>query len=149
MKWVYTIVRRWYVVVVAMYSLLLGNPEPIPLSFDSCYVQSSWYKKVLDSCMQAWYAAEALHEHRSHNMSEDERTLYINMLMGRLTFASFCLAQCIKTEQTIMSDELDYLEQVLEQITKQCTTLAAQCAEHKSCAQQLIQIMVQKLRNIE
>jgi hypothetical protein len=98
--------------------------------------------------MQAWHAADMLQQNNSNIISEDEYTIHINVLMGQLAFAAFCLENCIYAGLSIVVDDISYLIQIVDHITKQCTTLIPICSEHVPCAEHTLQTIMQQLHKL-
>ncbi|HRN77946.1 MAG TPA: hypothetical protein PLU71_01795 [Candidatus Dependentiae bacterium] len=138
--------KTWYIVLLTVWSAWL-QADCVPLDLQSP-MRSSWYKKSFDSCMQAWHAASILQQDNSDAVSEDECTIHINVLMGQLVFASFCLDHCIHTRMRVVPDDITYLMQIVNRIRQCCSTLMSTCAEHIGCAQHTLHTMTHQLEQL-
>ncbi len=88
--------------------------KQVPLSFDSLF-PSTWFKKALDSCMQAWDDMQLFQE-RGQHINQDDHQLLLDATVGRLVYAHFCLEHMVKIKHKVIADDIAYLIQVVEHI---------------------------------
>jgi len=106
----------------------------VNLSFDSLFPKT-WYQKGLEASMQVWQSLITVFEHNS-----DGATLSLDLLLGRLAFAQFCINRMHQEGPACIADDCAYFSFVLDKI-KQLVALIVitpQTDDYIACAEGLI-----------
>jgi hypothetical protein len=113
----------------------------VNLSFDSLFPKT-WYQKGLEASMHVWQSLATVFEKNS-----DGAMLSLDMLLGRLAFAQFCINRMHKEGAQCIADDSAYFSVVLNKV-KQLLTLVAitsKTEDFVACAEDMIQQMESKL----
>jgi hypothetical protein len=113
----------------------------VNLSFDSLFPKT-WYQKGLESSMHVWQSLIAVFEKNS-----DGATLSLDLLLGRLAFAQFCINRMHQEGASCIADDGVYFSAVLNKVKQLLTlvTITPKTQDFVLCAEDMIEAMEQKL----
>jgi len=113
----------------------------VNLSFDSLFPKT-WYQKGLEASMHVWQSLVTVFEKNS-----DGATLSLDMLLGRLAFAQFCLNHMHKEGIQCLADDNAYFSVVLYKVKQllALVTLTSKTEDFIACAEDMIEEMESKL----
>jgi hypothetical protein len=113
----------------------------VNLSFDSLFPKT-WYQKGLEASMHVWQSLITVFENKS-----DGATLSLDVLLGRLAFAQFCINRMQQEGEVCIADDRVYFSVVLDKV-KQLLALVvvtSQTDDFIACAEDMIDAMEKKL----
>jgi hypothetical protein len=113
----------------------------INLSFDSLFPKT-WYQKGLEASMHVWQSLITVFENNS-----DGATLSLDLLVGRLAFAQFCINRMHQEGPICIADDRAYFVFVLDKIKQliALVTITSQTDDFIACAEDLIEAMEKNL----
>ena len=113
----------------------------VNLSFDSLFPKT-WYQKGLEASMHVWQSLATVFEKNS-----DGAMLSLDMLLGRLAFAQFCINRMHKEGVHCIADDSAYFSTVLDKVKRLLTlvTVTSKTEDFVSCAEDMIEEMERKL----
>lgn len=113
----------------------------VNLSFDSLFPKT-WYQKGLEASLHVWQSLANVFEKNS-----DGAMLSLDMLLGRLAFAKFCIARMHKEGGRCITDDSVYFATVLDKVKQLLTfvTITSKTEDFIACAEDMIQEMESKL----
>jgi hypothetical protein len=79
----------------------------VVISFDS-YLPKTWYQKGLEASLSVWQMLI--------NGVEKGRELKLDLVMGKLAFAQFCIERMLESGQQCLEEDIVYLRNVVERI---------------------------------
>ena len=111
----------------------------VNLSFDSLFPKT-WYQKGLEASMYVWQSLMNVFEKNS-----DGATLSLDVLLGRLAFAQFCINRM--HQERLLADDSAYFSTVLERVKRllALVTITSKTQDFVLCAEEMIQSMENKL----
>lgn len=112
----------------------------VNLSFDSLFPKT-WYQKGLEASMYVWQSLMNVFEKNS-----DGATLSLDILLGRLAFAQFCINRM--HQEQILADDSVYFSTVLDRVKRllASVTITSKTQDFVLCAEEMIQSMEMKLQ---
>ncbi len=114
----------------------------VNLSFDSLFPKT-WYQKGLESSMHVWQSLATVFEKNS-----DGAMLSLDLLLGRLAFAQFCINRMQKEGVQQLADDSAYFSTVLYKVKRllALVTITAKTQDFVLCAEDMIEEMERKLQ---
>ena len=114
----------------------------VNLSFDSLFPKT-WYQKGLEASMYVWQSLMNVFEKNS-----DGATLSLDILLGRLAFAQFCINRM--HQERLLADDTIYFSTVLDRVKRllAMVTITSKTQDFVLCAEEMIETMEKKL-NLE
>jgi hypothetical protein len=113
----------------------------VNLSFDALFPKT-WYQKGLEASMHVWQSLAAVFEKNS-----DGAMLSLDLLLGRLAFAQFCLNRMQREGVECIADDSAYFSTVLNKVKQLLAfvTITPKTQDFILCAEDLIDEMEKKL----
>jgi hypothetical protein len=113
----------------------------VNLSFDSLFPKT-WYQKGLEASTHVWQSLANVFEKNS-----DGAMLSLDMLLGRLAFAQFCITRMHKEGGHCIADDSAYFSTVLEKVKRllALVTITSKTEDFIACAEDIIKEMESKL----
>ena len=111
----------------------------VNLSFDSLFPKT-WYQKGLEASMYVWQSLMNVFEKNS-----DGTTLSLDILLGRLAFAQFCINRM--HQERVLADDSVYFSTVLDRVKRllALVTITSKTQDFVLCAEEMIESMESKL----
>jgi hypothetical protein len=115
----------------------------VNLSFDSLFPKT-WYQKGLESSMHVWQSLATVFEKQS-----DGAMLSLDLLLGRLAFARFCINRMQKEGAQQLADDKAYFSIVLSRVKQllALVTITPKTDDFVACAEDMIDEMEKKLNS--
>ncbi len=113
----------------------------IDLSFDSLFPKT-WYQKGLEASMYVWQSLINVFENNS-----DGAMLSLDILLGRLAFAQFCINRMHQEGALCLADDGAYFSAVLDKVKRllALVRITPKTQDFVLCAEEMIQSMENKL----
>lgn len=113
----------------------------VNLSFDSLFPKT-WYQKGLEASMHVWQSLANVFDKNS-----DGAMLSLDMLLGRLAFAQFCITRMHKEGAQCIADDSAYFSVVLDRVKHLLALVAvtSKTEDFIACAEDMITEMETKL----
>lgn len=117
------------------------QPYQGSLSFDSLFVKT-WYQKGLEASMYVWQSLMNVFEKNS-----DGAMLSLDVLLGRLAFAQFCINRMHQEDRLYAADDSLYFSSVLQKVKQLLALVTITSTTHDFivCAEDIIEAMEKKL----
>ena len=112
-------IARW--ITAGLFLCLFQNyipmhAEHISFSFD-CLFPSSWCEKALNSSMQVWGNMQVLQKTNTIDIRQEQYDLYMDVILGRMVFAQFCLEHMMQdSQQAVVAEDIIYLNNIMDKI---------------------------------
>jgi hypothetical protein len=115
---------------------------PVNLSFDSLFPKT-WYQKGLEASMHVWQSLAIVFEKNS-----DGAMLSLDLLLGRLAFAQFCITRMHKEGAQQLADDTAYFSAVLDRVKRllALVNLTSKTEDFVLCAEDMIEEMEKQLK---
>ncbi len=113
----------------------------VNLSFDSLFPKT-WYQKGLEASMHVWQSLATVFEKQS-----DGAMLSLDLLLGRLAFAQFCINRMHKEGAQQLADDTAYFSAVLDRVKRllALVNLTPKTYDFVLCAEDMIEEMERQL----
>lgn len=113
----------------------------VNLSFDSLFPKT-WYQKGLEASMHVWQSLITVFEKNS-----DGAMLSLDLLLGRLAFAQFCINRMHKEGVPCVADDSAYFSAVLYKVKQLLAriTITPKTHDFILCAEDMLEEMEKKL----
>lgn len=113
----------------------------VNLSFDSLFPKT-WYQKGLEASMSVWQSLATAFEKNS-----DGAMVSLDLLLGRLAFAQFCINRMHKEGVECIADDSVYFSTVLDRVKRllALVTVTSKTHDFILCAEDIIMQMESKL----
>ncbi|HEX4069173.1 MAG TPA: hypothetical protein VHX42_03670 [Candidatus Babeliales bacterium] len=134
-------INLWVNVLMIFYVSSIKSYQ-INLSFDSLFPKT-WYQKGLEASMHVWQSLMTVFENNS-----DGAMLSLDLLLGRLAFAQFCINRMHQEGVICVADDRAYFSVVLDKVKRllALVTITPQTDDFVLCAEDMITEMERKLQ---
>lgn len=135
--------RRTWIISVLMVLCCASSMQAYQgnLSFDSLF-SKTWYQKGLEASMYVWQSLMNVFENNS-----DGAMLSLDVLLGRLAFAQFCINRMHQEDRSYLADDKVYFFSVLQKVKQLLALVIITPRTHDFivCAEDIIEGMEKKL----